>query len=209
MEKEMRKLVEICATKKEEGICAAKEEGVVCATKEEEGIGAAKEDSVMCAVRRFCVAKGEDSWSRAGCKICVAKTAALNRIKAAGGDSIKAAEDSASRAVGDICVVKAVPLDRAVPACANMFKGKTRPVGVLKKTISVPEAYIKDLLTDPKHTPLLPLSEDFLKNNPHLRQPVLNAAVATLSSIEKTENILCQFFEKGCAAMEVEVDYDY
>ena len=59
------------------------------------------------------------------------------------------------------------------------------------------------------YTPLLPLSEDFVQRNPRLREPLLAAAAAVLSSIAKTGNILLQFFRKGFAVMEVEVDYDY
>jgi hypothetical protein len=88
-------------------------------------------------------------------------------------------------------------------------EGQARPTGVVRRTIRVREAHIKQLLADPRRTPLLPLSEDFLQGNPRLRESLLAAVAAVLSSIAESENILLQFFQKGFAVMEVEVDYDY
>ena len=182
-------------------------------TREPEVRAATDDSSASCAVCEIRAARGEeeDPWPRAGCKLCAARAAALSRIRAAGGDPARAAADSASRARGDVCVVEAIPLDTAMPrrGIRVVPEGQPRPTGVVRKTIRVPEAHIQQLLTDPRHTPLLPLSEDFVRRNPHLREPLLAAAAAVLSSIAKTGNILLQFFRKGFAVMEVEVDYDY
>ena len=63
----------------------------------------------------------------------------------------------------------------------------------------------------PAHAPPPALRRLRPEESPPARAPASRgaAAAAVLSSIAQTENILLQFFRKGFAVMEVEVDYDY
>jgi hypothetical protein len=90
---------------------------------------------------------------------------------------------------------------------ANEDEGKSKPVGIVKKTVVVPEARIKMMFDDPPYTVLAPLAEDFFKENPHLREPILALTLNVLKGIEHKENILNQYFDKGHAVVEWEIDY--
>jgi hypothetical protein len=54
---------------------------------------------------------------------------------------------------------------------------------------------------------LAPLSEDLLRENPRLREPVLALTLNVLKGIDHKVNIVNQYFNKGHAVVEWEVDY--
>lgn len=193
-----------------EGFCTVEEEERIHAEEEQriraEEIRAAEEKirrradreneiraddgSMCCVVCKWCVTNGVDSWSPVDCKICVAKAAAFNRIKAAGGDSIQAAKDSASRAVADVCVLKFLP---------NKYRKKPE----VRRRGRVPQDYIQRLLTNPQLETLRPLPEDYFEKDPQYRELMKDVAGTVLLTIEEDENVLYQFFKKGFADMEI------
>lgn len=161
----------------------------------------------------------EDS---ATCNLCIAKAAALLRIEQAGGDRIKAAEDSKSRIRGEIRIIRsaaakeeegessktAAKEGESAKTAAKEKEGGAKPV-FMKKMMKVRPAYIKSLLmTGRPRVPLRPLPDDFFRKNPQLRETMLASGLAALSSIETDENILWQFFDKGYAMTEVQVNYN-
>ncbi|CAN6173163.1 unnamed protein product [Urochloa humidicola] len=152
---------------------------------------------------RICAYKELDSGS---CGTCIAKASALDTIKATGGDSVKAAKDSAAPAYSDICIIKAFPFKWNNGTAAEE-EGKAKPVGIVRERKMVPPAYIKKLLTGPPRRTFRPLAEGFFQRHPNLREPLRSATATLLESIKGDENILAQYFKKGYAVMELEIDY--
>ncbi|CAN6193699.1 unnamed protein product [Urochloa humidicola] len=168
-------------------------------------------DDVEPSSCRICAYKGLDSGS---CDFCLAKASALDMIKATGGDSVKAAKDLAASVRSDICVVKVVPFKcntetafGGICKTAAEEEGKAKPVGIVRQRKMVPPAYIKRLLTGPPRRAFRPLAEDAFQRQPNLRESLRISADAVLESIQRNENILAQYFQKGYAVMELEIDY--
>ncbi|CAN6193703.1 unnamed protein product [Urochloa humidicola] len=153
---------------------------------------------------RICAYKGLDSGS---CGFCLAKASALDMIKATGGDSVKAAKDSAAPAYSDICVVKVFPFKWKNNGTAPEEEGKAKPVGIVRQSKMVPPAYIEKLLNGPPRRTFRPLAEGFFQRNLNLCESLRSAAATLLESIKEDENILAQYFTKGYAVMELEIDY--
>ncbi|CAN6173162.1 unnamed protein product [Urochloa humidicola] len=166
-----------------------------------------QEDSAPRVACKICIAKGENSASRtAGCPFCLAKAAALGRIKAAGGSIIEAEEESNAK---PLAIVKAEYLDKVKAAGGCIMKtvpkkdDKGNPI--VRVTVKLPESYMQGVLTLPPPVPLLPLSDDFFRKKPHLRESSRIGAAMSLYTIVRQENILASFYEKGYGTMDLEV----
>ncbi|CAN6163157.1 unnamed protein product [Urochloa humidicola] len=158
------------------------------------------EESVVC---KICVAKGE---TRTGCPFCLAKAAALGRIKAAGGSIIQAEEESNAKPLATVYMEY---LDRvkAAGGCVVETVPKKDGKGALV-TVKLPDSYMKGVLSLRPPTPLSPLRQDLredFQKDPSLREETRAVAAAILFSITRQEKILAQYYKKGYATVDLEV----
>ncbi|CAN6193705.1 unnamed protein product [Urochloa humidicola] len=190
-------------------------EGVAKKMRIDDGFGTKRmkqQEEEVSASCLICAYKGLDSGS---CGSCIAKAAALNRIKVAGGDSVKAAKDYAARVASGNLVVQMVPKKRITAGAAGVETAApeegtaNKPVGIVREKTMVDAAHVKMLMDGPPRTPLRALAEDYFddEDDPGFRENIIAGATLILAGIEQEENILTQFIKKGYAEMELEIDY--
>lgn len=161
----------------------------------------------FCDICKACAAKEEDLASHTGCNICVAKAAAVNRVKAAGAESVEA----------EVAKVKkpwAMSAAAAKETGGYVVKTETKVGGGEDRrhvttttvvTVRLPDAHVMRFMRLRARTPLRPLSQDFFEGHDSLRENCRSGAASILCSIKLEEEVLAQFFSKGYVVVEAEV----